>query len=64
MVPVTWALNCCVEPWGTVIMPGVTVTFVTVGAAVGAGVGTVTAAVPLLEGSAVDVAVTVRFAAG
>jgi hypothetical protein len=41
-------------------MPGTTVTLETVGAAAGAGAGTVTVAVPLLEVSAVDVAVTVR----
>ena len=57
-------VNCCVEPWGTVTIPGVTVTFVTVGVAAAAGAGTVTVDVPLLEVSAVDVALTVRVAAG
>ena len=56
LVPVTLALNCWVEPWLTVAVEGLTVTFVTVGP----GGGTVTVAVPLLEVSAVDVALTVR----
>ena len=56
LVPVTAAVNCCVAPWLTVAVAGVTVMFVTVGA----GCGTVTAAVALLEVSAVDVALTVR----
>jgi len=60
LVPLTVALNCCVVPWGIVIIPGITDTLVTVGAAAGAGAGTVTVAVPLLEVSAVDVALTVR----
>ena len=72
MVPSTMAVKCCSKPCGTIDVTGFTIIVVTVGA-VGEvtpggticvdpaeGAGTVTVAVPLLEVSAVDVALTVR----
>jgi len=59
LVPATVALNCCVPPLATLGVAGLTVTPVTVGA----GAVTVTVAVPDLEVSAVEVALTVKVVA-
>jgi hypothetical protein len=58
-VPETVALNACVFPFCTEALEGVTLTLVTVGV----GVVTETDAEPDLDGSTVEVAVTVRLVA-
>jgi len=63
LLPMTEAVNCFVEPRLTVTENGLILTPVTVGGFGGAGAGveadTVAPAVPYLEESAVDVALTV-----